>query len=251
GDRADPARASRTRSVSGATSPALSRAMPHTVVPRVVLQTQAMTARMAAIAARNGSAPRDPAPVLTRTARPPVPATVPGTGRAGNRPARFPRPDGVAGRFTRLLFDRQPADQATVTIARPVMPGLPVARAIRGETMPMPGGPGSPRRAGLIPHVARVRGVAPLRVPPEPVTRGRPPFINPAPMERTGSVPPAPCGDRPPVVQVTIPVTLDHQAVGQAMARIDTAAARHELRATGTAPDVIRYAQMPGRAVGI
>ncbi|GBQ79226.1 hypothetical protein AA0521_3389 [Komagataeibacter intermedius NRIC 0521] len=52
-------------------------------------------------------------------------------------------------------------------------------------------------------------------------------------------------------MQVTIPVTLDHQAVGQAMARIDTAAARHELRATGTAPDVIRYAQMPGRAVGI
>ncbi|PYD81384.1 hypothetical protein CFR80_12015 [Komagataeibacter oboediens] len=251
GDRTDPARVRHTRRAPGCTSPALSRGRPR-VVPRIVPQAPAMTARMSAIIARNGSTPRKPSPVLTRTAREPVPGTVPGTGQAGSRPARFLRPDGAAGRFARALPDRQPAGRHTVTIPRAAMPGLPVARAVRGGTVPVAGGPARPRRPGLIPHVARVRGVAPLRVPPPgAVMRGRPPFINPAPVERAGSIPPVPRGDRPPVVQVTIPVTLDHQAVGQAMARIDTAAARHELRATGTAPDVIRYPQMPGRAVGI
>ncbi|MBV1829725.1 hypothetical protein HNW77_01365 [Komagataeibacter sp. AV436] len=80
----------------------------------------------------------------------------------------------------------------------------------------------------------------------------RPPFISPAPMGRartSGRADPGMSGA--PVLQVTIPVTLAHHEVGQAMARIETSRALLEHRATGTAPDGIQHVQLPGRSVGV
>ncbi|QHC36425.1 hypothetical protein [Komagataeibacter xylinus] len=54
-----------------------------------------------------------------------------------------------------------------------------------------------------------------------------------------------------PIVQVTIPVTLDQHNVGQAVAHIETSRALLEHRSTGTAPDGIQHVQLPGRSVGI
>ncbi|WP_395371200.1 hypothetical protein [Komagataeibacter diospyri] len=162
-------------------------------------------------------------------------------------------------------------------------PMLPV-RAASGAALPLhvlradgtPAGMGIPAPCAMtrttahtsnwpvmpMPHTMPTQPVPARSVPPFPASlpsrdrgQGRPPFISQGPMERAGglpsSIPDGRRSDRLPVMQVTIPVTLDHQTVGQAMARVETAAARHELRATGTAPDVIRYPQMPGRAVGV
>ncbi|KON63810.1 hypothetical protein KOEU_27170 [Komagataeibacter europaeus] len=134
---------------------------------------------------------------------------------------------------------------------------FPAIRAMAGTGDHATTGPAMPRSVPMPMPRAPLRGMTPFPafVPPHDRAWGRPPFISPGPIERTAASAPSRRdggrGDRLPVMQVTIPVTLDHQAVGQAMARIDTAAARHELRATGTAPDVIRYPQMPGRAVGV
>ncbi|MBE7728851.1 hypothetical protein [Komagataeibacter sp. FXV3] len=153
-----------------------------------------------------------------------------------------------------------------ISVAAPPLPRQQTGRARAGVASPAiramaatrtraSAGPAMPRTVAMFPTPPRGMAPFPAFVPPQDRARGRPPFISPGPVERTGARASSPHtgqpGDRPPVLQVTIPVTLDHQAVGQAMARIDTAAARHELRATGTAPDVIRYPQMPGRAVGI
>ncbi|MGY6770160.1 hypothetical protein [Komagataeibacter sp. NFXK3] len=54
-----------------------------------------------------------------------------------------------------------------------------------------------------------------------------------------------------PIIQVTIPVTLDQHNVGQAVARMETGRALLEHRATGTAPDGMQHVQLPGRSVGI
>ncbi|NVN38488.1 hypothetical protein [Komagataeibacter swingsii] len=132
---------------------------------------------------------------------------------------------------------------------------IPATRVMTAAISQASSQPPMPRTAPARSVPARGVPPFPASLPPRKGMRGRPPFISPGPMERTGGpASSAPAGrrdDRPPVMQVTIPVTLDHQAVGQAMVRIDTAAARHELRATGTAPDVIRYPQMPGHAVGV
>ncbi|WP_167400904.1 hypothetical protein ACM0P6_02135 [Komagataeibacter sucrofermentans] len=54
-----------------------------------------------------------------------------------------------------------------------------------------------------------------------------------------------------PIIQLTIPVTLDQHNVGQAVAHIETSRALLEHRATGTAPDGIQHVQLPGRSMGI
>lgn len=80
----------------------------------------------------------------------------------------------------------------------------------------------------------------------------RPAFISPLPIARpdiSGHGGTARSGPAP-VVQVTIPLKLDHHTLGLAVARIDTNHALHEHRATGTAPDVLQYPQMPGRSIG-
>ena len=94
----------------------------------------------------------------------------------------------------------------------------------------------------------------PQSVQPGWATQGRPPFIAPAvPVARRegDAAPMAARNIPPPAIQVTIPVTLDHHVLGQAVARIDTSRARHEHRATGTAPDGVRHAQLPGRSIGL
>lgn len=82
---------------------------------------------------------------------------------------------------------------------------------------------------------------------------GRPPFISPRPPgggQVAAVAPQAGGAGGGPVIQVTIPLTLDHHVLGQAMARIDTSRALHEHRATGTAPDGLRHTQLPGRSIG-
>ncbi|GAB6968552.1 hypothetical protein JCM25156A_25900 [Komagataeibacter kakiaceti JCM 25156] len=80
----------------------------------------------------------------------------------------------------------------------------------------------------------------------------RPSFISPVPVvhpDTTGRGGKE-RGSPAPMVQVTIPLKLDHHVLGQAVARIDTNRALHEHRATGTAADVMQYPQMPGRSIG-
>ncbi|AZV37889.1 hypothetical protein [Komagataeibacter xylinus] len=108
----------------------------------------------------------------------------------------------------------------------------------------------STRRSVLPAGMRGSRNILPPRV--QPRTQARPAFISPAPMVRArtpGSADQAMAGA--PIVQVTIPVTLDQHNVGQAFARIETSRALIEHRATGTAPDGIQHVQLPGRSVGI
>ncbi|MDT8871932.1 hypothetical protein RAA17_14370 [Komagataeibacter rhaeticus] len=97
-----------------------------------------------------------------------------------------------------------------------------------------------------------LRAFRPQRAPARGMA-GRPPFISPPPPGGGHAAPAAPQAGgagNGPVVQVTIPLTLDRHVLGQAMARIDTSRALHEHRATGTAPDTLRHAQLPGRSIG-
>ncbi|MFT8790776.1 hypothetical protein, partial [Komagataeibacter saccharivorans] len=152
---------------------------------------------------------------------------------------------------------REPRSGPVMTpVCRPWLPsgGAPVAGVPYAPAgYPVQQAVFVPTGAGTVGSVVPRSGV------PQPVRsgwpgQGRPPFIAPAvPVaRREGDV--APMAARnipPPAIQVTIPVTLDHHVLGQAVARIDTSRARHEHRATGTAPDGVRHAQLPGRSIGL
>ncbi|WP_041247098.1 hypothetical protein [Komagataeibacter medellinensis] len=115
---------------------------------------------------------------------------------------------------------------------RPCTPGMPTAGRARADRTPIQ--PFVPQRGAG--QTGRQQA-------------DRPPFISPRPPGggQAAAVAPQAGG---PVIQVTIPLTLDHHILGQAMARIDTSRALHEHRATGTAPDGLRHTQLPGRSIG-
>ncbi|WP_282759888.1 hypothetical protein [Komagataeibacter saccharivorans] len=152
---------------------------------------------------------------------------------------------------------REPRSGPVMTpVCRPWLPsgGAPVAGVpYAPKGYPVQQAVFVPTGAGTVGSVVPRSGV------PQPVrsgwpAQGRPPFIAPAvPVARRegDAAPVAARNIPPPAIQVTIPVTLDHHVLGQAVARIDTSRARHEHRATGTAPDGVRHAQLPGRSIGL
>lgn len=199
-----------------------------------------------------------------RMALPPRHVTGTDMGRQGkdDGAARIPPLPAMTGR---LAMPRRSAaslpgmalsDRASPGMAPPDMASgsvqvrhLPPYRAVPAATRPpaaLPAAHAMPRARDTLrafrPQRATARGMA-----------GRPPFISPQPPGGGHAAPAAPQAGgagNGPVVQVTIPLTLDRHVLGQAMARIDTSRALHEHRATGTAPDTLRHAQLPGRSIG-
>lgn len=251
------------------TRPALSRMV--AAAPLVMLARQAARAGAAPVLMRAGVTPGG---VGDMRLSPPVQAAAPaGAGwqavRAGGGAAIVPALAGVAHPAMGVPALRAAGPQA---VGPPAFhhPGAGAAMAAyRPETTRM-------AVAALRPHGAIPAAHTRMIVPPpmggqaawRPVAApgvmagadvagpdawpGRPAFISPPPQARPdmpghgGGAPGGPA----PVVQVTIPLRLDHHVLGQAVARIDTNQALHAQRASGTAPDVMQYPQVPGRSIG-